>query len=152
MKKHFEVVTVLLLCIVFAGIPVSLYGDDIWDMYNPEFFPAGAVKGTIPIGEGQIWKFVGVKREEYLFDAGYAPWGIGPSQVTKIIHPDPNVLPAIKNWMRRNKVDWAITFLTDDSGYIDKFWVTRYNNSFSDTDEYRNRADAYSTLYYNTAN
>jgi hypothetical protein len=94
---------------------------------------------------------VGVKHEKDLWSAGHAAWAVGPYHVTKIIHPDPNVNPAIKNWMRRNKVDWAITYLTE-GGVITEFLVTRYNNDvLPDTDEYRNDTDAYSTLYYNGA-
>jgi hypothetical protein len=148
MKKNFEVVTVVLLCIVSVSIPVHLYGQE-WTF--PQYIPKDAVLGIIHLGEGRDWNFVGVKWEKDLWSAGHAAWAIGPEMITKVIHPDPDVNPAIKNWMRRNNVDWAITYLTKN-GRIDEFVVIRYNYSgFPDTDEYRNKTDAYSTLYYNGA-
>jgi hypothetical protein len=148
MKKGFGIIATVLLCIVLVSIPVSLYG---WEWTFPVHVPEGTIKGIIHLGDGQDWQFVGVKYEKDLWSSGHAAWATGPDQVTKIIHPDPNVNPAIKNWMRRNKVNWAITYFSED-GVITEFWVTRYNYSnLPDTDEYRNKADAYSTLYYNGA-
>lgn len=76
MKKHFEVVTIILLCILFAGFPVTLlYG---WDLWRSDYFQAGAVNGTIRIMDGVDWQFVGVKHEEDLWSAGHAAWTVGP--------------------------------------------------------------------------
>ena len=160
MKKYFEVIAGVMLCAVLMGIPVRLYG---WEWEQPRWVPQGAVKGTIRFSEGVDWEFVGkgiihfsegedvnfvgVKLEKDLWDGGYSAWMRGPHQVTAIKHPDPNVPLAIKNWMRRNKVNWAI--MRTGNGGILEFAVIRYNyTNFPDTDEYRNRTDAYTTLCY----
>jgi hypothetical protein len=161
MKKGFEVLTFVLLCTVLVSIPVGLYG---WEWKQPKYVPQGAVKGTISFSEDVAWEFVGkgiipfnkgqdvdfvgVKLEKDLWDAGYSAWMGGPDKITAIKHPDPNVPSDIKNWMRRNKVNWAIMYLTDGS-HITEFAVIRYNyTNLPDTDEYRNRTDAYTTLSY----
>jgi hypothetical protein len=160
MKKGFEMVTVVLLCIVSVSIPVRLYG---WEWEQPRWVPQGAVKGTIRFSEDVEWEFVGkgiihfsegedvdfvgVKLEKDLWDGGYSAWMRGPDQVTGIKHPDPNVPSAIKNWMQRNQANWAIMRLGD--GHIEEFAVIRYNHiHLPDTDEYRNKIDAYTTLCY----
>ncbi|GHV04566.1 hypothetical protein FACS189485_10260 [Spirochaetia bacterium] len=105
----------------------------------PEYFPEGAVKGTVHLGDVD-WQFVGVKYQKDLWSAGHAAWAVGPDDVIEVIHPDPNVNPAIVRWMKQNNVDWAITYLSED-GYINKFWVTRANLGGA----------TYSTLYYDGA-
>jgi hypothetical protein len=162
MKKYFEVVAVVMLYTVLVSIPMRLYG---WEWEEPRWVPQGAVKGTIYFSEDVDWEFVGkgtihysegkdmnlvgVKLEKDLWDGGYSAWMRGPDQVTAIKHPDPNVPGVIKNWMQRNKVNWAIIPLNYGGRYIDEFAVIRYNyTNFPDTDEYRNRTDAYTTLCY----
>lgn len=134
MKKRFGVVTIVLLFVAFANFPVLLHG---WDLQRPQYFPEGAVKGTIRLWDVD-WQFVGVKYERDLWSAGAAAWRVGPSDVIEIIHPDPNVNPAIVRWMKQNNVDWAITYFVNEYGDLDSFWVTRANGD-----------DTYSTLYYN---
>jgi hypothetical protein len=140
---------------VLASIPQRLYG---WDWRFPECVEDGWVKGTIHLNvdwdvpengilnfRGDV-DFVGVKWEDDLWSAGHAAWGTGPRVVIAIKHPDSNVPLAIKNWMRRNKVNWAIMYHFSD---ITRIIVIRYNyTSLPDTDEYRNKNDAYSTLIY----
>ncbi|GHV53817.1 hypothetical protein AGMMS49579_13260 [Spirochaetia bacterium] len=112
---------------------------------TPRGFPEGAVKGTIHLGEDDDRQFVGVKREEDLWSAGHAAWGEGPNEVIGIIHPDPNVNPAIVRWMNQNDVGWAITRYRDGETGMINYWITRANGWNTSKD------GTYSTLFYDGA-
>jgi hypothetical protein len=147
------------MAIALCVVPVLAHGQETLTWSNPKYWePDKMVRGSIYLEAGTAigedyktsksgyWDFVGVKDANDLWDAGYSAWAVGPDMVTKILHPDPNVSPAIKDWMRKNKVNFAVTSIREGEYY---FWGTRYNHTDSfDTDEYRNRNDAYSTLYY----
>jgi hypothetical protein len=100
------------------------------------YLEAGAViAGNLKTINSGYRDFVGVKNynDIDLWSAGHSAWAVGPDMSINIIHPDPNVNPAIVSWMKQNNVKLATTAVSNQDF---DFIVIR-----------ENRGD-YSTLYY----
>jgi hypothetical protein len=139
MNKRFGAAAVIALYAVFATVQLVHGQDELkwaFSEWRKWWDSEKMVRGSVYFEVGVYRDFVGIKHDDDqdLWNAAHLVWMGGPAKVVNIIHPDPNVDPAIVRWMKQNGVNKATTPV---NGRDFRFIVIRDNGD-----------GTYSTLYY----